>query len=171
MSRHYRGHITLIIFNRGRLVHYSVKPKFSVNFKNKNNYTNNMRKKYYLVFVIIAVIGTIFISGCIQQEVKENPKIGDIVSNPNLYNGKTVAIGGKFGGWSGNLSCDYGNMTMKTRSDTIIYDETGCLYMTGNFTVLYKEKELDPWNRDNVGGNLTIKAVVSLINGKPILGK
>lgn len=129
-----------------------------------------MEQKYYLIFLIIAVIGVIFISGCIQQEVKESSTIGEIISNPNLYEGKTVIIDGKFGGWSGNLSCDYENMAMKTRSDTIIYDETGCLYMSGELVVLYKEKELDPRDKDNVGGNLKIKAVVNLLDGKPILG-
>jgi hypothetical protein len=36
---------------------------------------------------------------------------------------------------------------------------------------LYKERELYPMDQSNIGGNLTIKAVVSLIDGKPILGK
>lgn len=129
-----------------------------------------MKRKYYLIFGIVAILG-IVISGCVQQEAKETPKMGDIISNPKLYEGKAVVIEGKFGGWSGSLPCDYSNMAMKTRSDTIIYDETGCLYMTGGVEVLYKEKELDPWNKTNVGGDIKIKAVVSLIDGKPILGK
>jgi len=102
---------------------------------------------------------------------KENPTIEEIISNPELYEGKTVIIDGKFGGWSGNLPCDYENMVIRTRSDVIIYDETGCLYMTGDFEVLYKEKELDPGDKDNIGANLKIKAIVSLLEGKPILGQ
>ena len=86
-----------------------------------------------------------------------------------MYDGETVVIDGRFGGWSGGLNCDYKNMAMKTRSDTIIYDKTGCLYMTGNVTVLYKEGELNPMNKTSIGTRLRIKAVVRLIDGKPIL--
>lgn len=101
---------------------------------------------------------------------KENPKIIDIVSYPNIYEGKTVIIDGKFGGWSGTLPCCYEHMGGVTRSDVIIYDDTGCIYLTYNYEVLDKEKELDPWVQDNIGANLKIKTIVSLHDGKAYLG-
>lgn len=133
-----------------------------------------MKKEYYLAFGILVVAGIIFISGCLQETV-ETHKLGDIISNPSLYNGKTVIIEGKFGGWGGNFTCSNWDMAMYTLSDSIIYDDTGCLYMVARaasgIEVLYKEKELYPMDQSNIGGNITIKAVVSLIDGKPILGK
>lgn len=130
-----------------------------------------MKQRYFLIFGIIAIIGAIFISSCVREEAKEKPKIIDIISNPRLYEGKTVVVEGKFGGWSGGpVGCNK-NLVGATRSDTLIYDDTSCLYMTGEFEVLYKEKELNPWDKTNVGGRLKIRAIVSLIDGKPILGK
>ena len=41
--------------------------------------------------------------------------------------------------------------------------------MTGRIEILEKEKELDPWDETNIGGNIKIKAKVMLIEGKPIL--
>lgn len=58
---------------------------------------------------------------------------------------------------------------MLTRSDQIIYDETGCLYMSGVKEVLYKEKELSPIDENSIGTPLKVKAIVRLIDGKPIL--
>jgi len=43
--------------------------------------------------------------------------------------------------------------------------------LASGIEILYKEKQLDPMDQSNIGGNITIKAVVSLIDGKPILGK
>lgn len=129
-----------------------------------------MKKEYYLISVFLVVASMIFISGCL-QETAEIHKLGDIISNPSLYNGKTVIIEGKFGGWGGNFTCNNENIVMNTKSDSIIYDDSGCLYMTKGVEVLYKEKEFYAMDPSNVGGNLTIKAVVSLIDGKPILGK
>jgi hypothetical protein len=37
--------------------------------------------------------------------------------------------------------------------------------------ILYKENELNPTNFDSIGAKIRIKAVVSLIDEKPILGK
>ena len=134
-----------------------------------------MGKEFYLIFVFaILVASIILISGCLQETVK-TIKLGDIISNPRLYDGKTVIIDGKFGGWGGDFACDNADMVLKTKSDPIIYDDTGCLYIVASASngieVLYKEKQLDPMEQDNIGGAVTIKTVISLIDGKPILGK
>jgi len=126
-----------------------------------------------LKYVVILTLG-ILLFGCVKETV-ETHKIMDITSNPSLYNGKTVIIEGKFGGWGGNFSCGNADMAMETMSDSIIYDGSGCLYMVARvgsgIEVLYKEKELNPIDQSNIGGNITIKAVVSMIDGKPILWK
>ena len=123
--------------------------------------------KYYLIFGIAIIF---LMSACTQHGTNEKTTlIGDIIAHPEQYDGKTVIIDGRFGGWSGGLPCNYKEMAMKTRSDTIIYDKTGCLYMNGYVKILYKEKGLDPTLQSNVGGRIKIKARVSLLNGKPIL--
>ena len=133
-----------------------------------------MKEECCFIFGILAVAGVILISGCLQETV-ETHKLGDIISNPSAYNGKTVIIEGKFGGWGGDFTCSNKDMAMYTLSDSIIYDDTGCLYMvaraSSGIEVLYKERELYPMDQSNICGNLTIKVVVSLIDGKPILGK
>lgn len=124
-----------------------------------------MNKSIFVIILILVLALVVSgIAGC--PMAKEKPKIREIISNPKIYEGNTIVIEGKFGGWSGNLTCDYNKMVMKTRSDTIIYDETGCLYMTRGVKGL---KELDPANETNIGENLTILAIVGLIDGKPIL--
>ena len=133
-----------------------------------------MKKEYYAVFLFLVVASMILLSGC-TQETAGTIKLGDIISNSSFYNGKTVIIDGKFGGWGGDFDCSNWDMAMYTKSDSIIYDDTGCLYMvargSSGIEVLYKEKELYPMDQSNLGGNIKIKAVVSLIDGKPILGK
>ena len=126
-----------------------------------------------IIILGLLLIG-ILLFGCLQETV-ETHKLGDIISNPSLYDGKTVIIEGKFGGWGGNFACNNENIVLYTKSDSIIYDDSGCLYMiaraSSGIEILYKEKQLDPMDQSNIGGNITIKAVVSLIDGKPILGK
>ena len=126
-------------------------------------------KKFYL-FVLSLLIITVAISGCVQNNEK-TIKIGDIISNPSAYEGKTVIISGRYGGWSDSLPCNYSNMAMKTRSDTIVYDDTGCLYMTGDVKIIEKEENvtLNPWNNVSIGSKIKVKGVIKLIDGKPIL--
>jgi hypothetical protein len=103
--------------------------------------------------------------------VKDNPVIREIITNPNLYKGKEVTINGKYGGWTGRWeNCDLRKTAMYTRSDVIIYDETGCLYMY-NVEILYNEyeKPLEPWDNDALGSNVTVRGVISLIDGKPYI--
>ena len=61
-----------------------------------------MQEKYYLICIFIITI-IILIAVFPKAEFKRNPKIGDIVSNPMLYKGKTVILEGKYGGWNRSL--------------------------------------------------------------------
>jgi hypothetical protein len=121
--------------------------------------------------VIIGLSLALYGCGKEKTTLDEQPTIAEIVTEPALYEGKTVIIDGKFGGWSHVPQCDDAHIVIRMRSDVMIYDETGCLYMTGDYEVLYNEKELNPWDKDNIGADLRIKALVSLIEGKPILGE
>jgi hypothetical protein len=129
---------------------------------------------HHILFAIALGLAIIFISGCLGEESSKTVKLGDIIANPALYNGKTVIIEGKYGGWGGNITCS-NNPVMMTRSDSLIYDGDECLYMIASsqngIEILYKENELNPTNFDSIGTKIKIKAVVSLIDGKPILGK
>jgi len=123
-----------------------------------------------LIFFIILGIFLILVNSFLKEKPKESPKIGEIVSNPKLYEGKVVILDGKYGGWSGNLPCDYGKLALETKSDVIIYDETGCIYMTGKVEILYHEGPLNPWSKESIGKRIKVRGKVKLINGKPILG-
>lgn len=133
-------------------------------------------------FFILGSIGiSLGLSGCGPEQSQPNTTppfdlpdkltIDMIMANPQEFIGKTVVLEGKFGGWGGELSCDYSNLAMKTKSDTILYDDTGCIYMTGELKILSQEKNLDPSDPSNIGSSLKVEGVVSLIDGKPILGQ
>lgn len=97
-------------------------------------------------------------------------KISDIVSNPLQYEGKLCVINGKYGGWSATpIKCDTENLGRISKSDYIIYDETGCIYVKGVLKYLYKEKELMPTDKECFGAKLTILAYVYLKEGKPVM--
>lgn len=60
------------------------------------------------------------------------PKIADIIENPEKYENKTIIIAVHPGGWS----CPHGKTTELPQnlsmSATMIYDDTGCLYGYGD---------------------------------------
>jgi len=140
-----------------------------------------MNKKILILLIIILVILAIVLlllkfykpSGLWVPEAPGEIKISDIVLNPSKYDGKTVTLDGKYGGWSGNLPCDYANMAMKTRSDAIFYDETGCIYMAvgDGVDIISGGENINPMEASNVGEDITVQAVVTLIDGRPILGR
>jgi len=92
------------------------------------------------------------------------PKMIDIINNPEKYENKTVIMAVHPGGWG----CPYGKATPIpdgfSRSATMIYDDTGCLYGDGNILV---GKVLSPKvHRIYAPGNETI-----VIKGKIKLDK
>ncbi len=123
-----------------------------------------------LTFAVLFGLMIAFMSCDKDKESNENLTIEEIVLNPESYYGKTVTLEGKYGGWSDNSLCDYENIAIKMRSDVFIYDETGCIYMTGDYQILYKEIELNPTDTSCLGSKIEIRAIVSLFDGKPILG-
>lgn len=55
------------------------------------------------------------------------PGIGEVIRDPERFSGLEIVLGGAFRGWKG--SCPESGMM--TRSDWIVEDETGCIYVTG----------------------------------------
>lgn len=131
-----------------------------------------MKNQFYKVLTFTVLFGHMiaFISCDKDKDNNENLTIGEIVINPESYYGKTVTLEGKYGGWSNNSLCDYENIGIKTRSDVFIYDETGCIYLTGDYQILYQEMELNPTDTLCIGSKIKIEAIVSQFDEKPILG-
>ncbi len=83
--------------------------------------------------------------------------IGDIRGVPTAYEGKVVTIEGKYQGWKGG----FGSPPV-TRSDWLVEDATGWLYVTG------KPAGLDPL--DDVGCPIKVTGVIRITkDGEPYL--
>ena len=102
--------------------------------------------------------------------LKEQPNIDEIIIHSSEYAGHVVIVDGYFGGWQIYSICNTDEIRPRTRSDILIYDSTGCIYLTGDYEVLQNENELNPMNGECYGAKLKVKALVSIIEEKPILG-
>jgi len=80
------------------------------------------------------------------------PSIGDIRGAPTAYEGKVVTIEGKYQGWKGG----FGSPPV-TRSDWLLQDATGWLYVTG------KPAGLDPLS--DVGRPIKVTGLVKITKG------
>lgn len=89
-------------------------------------------RKIWGVIAILA-LATIILVGC--SSLPSEVGIADIKANPEAYQGERVTISGQYQGWSGG----YGSPPV-TRSDWVITDDTGWIYVTG------KSAGLDPVN-------------------------
>ncbi len=88
--------------------------------------------------------------GKIPTESGEQVTIADIASNPTEYEGKTVTVSGEYRGWESG----HGSPPV-TRSDWILRDETGGIYVTGKVP-----PGLDPV--EDKGKKITVYGVVRL---------
>ena len=89
-----------------------------------------------------------------QVIVEEQVNIGKITSNPTEYEGKTVTVSGEYRGWESG----YGSPPV-TRSDWIVKDETGSIYVTGRVS-----PGLDP--SEDIGKKITVSGVVKVKDGQ-----
>ena len=80
--------------------------------------------------------------------------ITDITSNPAEYEGKTVTIVGEYRGWEGG----HGSPPV-TRSDWVLKDETGSIYVTGKVS-----PGLDP--TEDIGKEITVHGIVRVKGGQ-----
>jgi len=88
-------------------------------------------------------------------------RIGDIIAEPQKYEGKEVMIKGRFMGWS--LPEAHEIVTpMVTRSDWILDDESGAMYVTK-----LNPDPLDPM--EDIGRKVVVSGIVRLQEGKPYL--
>ena len=84
----------------------------------------------------------------------EQISIADIISNPAEYEGKTVTLSGEYRGWEPG----YGSPPV-TRSDWIIKDKTGGIYVTAKIS-----PGLDPVK--DRGKEITVQGMVRVKDGQ-----
>lgn len=100
-----------------------------------------------LVVLAVLLLGC---TGYEEQTVKTNEsvKISEIKNRIDEYVGKLVKIEGVYLGWRGNETPPV------TRSDWVVKDESGQIYVTGKFP------NLDPYR--DVGKNVTVVGYVEV---------
>ncbi len=82
--------------------------------------------------------------------------IGAVNQNPAAYNGLPVNISGSYRGWEAG----HGSPPV-TRSDWVLQDLTGSIYVTGN--------NLGLRHPDDIGKNITVVGTIRLKNGQPYI--
>ena len=117
-----------------------------------------------LLLVVSAVLWAVACASSPDAENKENTTgsvitINAIKDNPDGYDGRTVLLTGRFKGWKG--ACK--EAPPRTRSDWIMADDTGCIYVTGSIP-----KGLSPMSPNDE--TVTLTGVVRLTDsGVPYL--
>lgn len=112
------------------------------------------------LFLSVAFLAVLLMTACQQPAPPPTPppappaslSIGDIRGTPTAYEGEVVTIEGKYLGWKGG----FGSPPV-TRSDWLIQDDTGWLYVTG------KPAGLDPLG--DVGHPIKVTGVVRVTEG------
>lgn len=84
----------------------------------------------------------------------EQVTIADITSNPAEYEGETVTLSGEYRGWESG----HGSPPV-TRSDWVLKDETGAIYVTGRVS-----PGLDPV--EDRGKKITVYGMVRVKDGQ-----
>lgn len=81
--------------------------------------------------------------------------IAAIKQNPTAFVGQTVKVSGAYRGWESG----YGSPPV-TRSDFVVLDETGSIYVTGTSSLRYP---------DDLGKSVQITGLVRIKDGQPYL--
>lgn len=142
-------------------------------------------KSKIILFVLLSL--SVFIISCTNGNYKQNssekqktdtifaktsPTIGDIVSNPKLYEGKTLTMEAKYAGWMGSeLNCDKSKIALVTKSDILVFDDTGCIYVKPGVDVLSEGKILSPTDKESYGAKVKFTAKIVIEKEKPIFDK
>ena len=131
--------------------------------------------KKICVLVLVCLAWTAGMSGCVSQTAtpsSSNPaqpavqptppasaQLSDLIEqirqSPQDYLGETVEITGYYHGW--DLLREVGEPPPVTRSDWVIADEGGALYVTGLLPA-----QLDPASQDSVGTLIHLVATVAM---------
>jgi hypothetical protein len=108
--------------------------------------------------LLAAFLAVLLMTGCPPPVPSPEATIGEIRAAPTLYEGQTVTIEGVYQGWQGG----YGSPPV-TRSDWLLEDTTGWLYVTGE-----PAGDLNPL--DDIGRPLKVTGQVELTEeGEPYL--
>jgi len=113
-------------------------------------------KKVLLILLLLVMLGIASVAIGIDAYMdkisskRDITLIGDINNNPSVYDGKSVTVIGEYRGWQSEL----GHGPPVTRSDWILRDETGEIYITG------KSPRLDPIR--DIGHNLLVTGIVKI---------
>jgi hypothetical protein len=114
-----------------------------------------MRRLLKGKLVIIVLLAVLMVTAC-PPTPPAGATIGEIRDNPNLYQGHMVTIEGVYQGWQSG----YGSPPL-TRSDWLVADDTGWLYVTGE-----PPGDLDPTG--DIGRPLRVTGEVELTDdGEP----
>jgi hypothetical protein len=109
-------------------------------------------------FLLAAFLALLLMTACPQPAPTSEATIGEIRAAPALYEGQTVTIEGVYQGWQGG----YGSPPV-TRSDWLVEDATGWLYVTGE-----PPGDLDPL--DDTGRPIKVSGQIELTEeGEPYL--
>jgi hypothetical protein len=108
--------------------------------------------------ILLALLAILLITACPPTTPPSEAAIGEIRVASALYEGQTVTIEGVYQGWQGG----YGSPPV-TRSDWLVEDATGWLYVTGK-----PAGDLDPL--DDIGRPIKVTGQVELTEeGEPYL--
>lgn len=108
--------------------------------------------------LLVAFLAVLLMTACPPPVPSPEATIGEIRAAPTLYEGQTVTIEGVYQGWQGG----YGSPPL-TRSDWLLEDTTGWLYVTGE-----PAGDLDPL--DDIGRPIKVTGQVELTEeGEPYL--
>jgi hypothetical protein len=92
--------------------------------------------------------------------------VGDILSNPQAYQGKTVVVVGYFRGW--DLLQEAGTLVPVTRSDWVVTDNSGAIYASA--AEMGFPQGLSPSEKGDTTFVIRVVAVVALTEkGQPYL--
>jgi hypothetical protein len=116
-----------------------------------------MRRLNRKLVLVVALLAVLLVAACPSTPPPE-ATIGEIRADPTLYQGRTVTVEGVYQGWQGG----HGSPPL-TRSDWLVEDDTGWLYVTGK-----PAGDLDPL--DDIGRPLKVTGEVELTDkGEPYL--
>ncbi len=116
-------------------------------------------KEFPRILSLLLILLPVSCSARYPEKVPIDPQgigVKDIYAHPE-WTGRIVRICGRYMGWS---ACD-ANTSMVTRSDWVLKDSTGCIFVTGG-----SPKWLYPLNNNATGSFVCIRARIRWFGGK-----
>lgn len=125
------------------------------------------RRRTLVIGLALALVATLLVVTMYTTLMGERPietiqaKMIEILREPEKYHNRVVLIEGKFMGWyvPKNLTGPPISTPPVTRSDWVIADDTGWIYVSATSPA---RCSLKPFSREDVGAKIIVKAVVKL---------